>query len=58
MNAISTRHDKTIIAGDFNFRHDNFGHETADKEGNLLVHYTEQHNYTKMKENDIGKRQM
>ena len=46
-------HDiKTIITGDFNCRHENFGHETADKDGKLLVQYTEQHNYTKINDNE------
>ena len=52
INTICTRHIKTIITGDFNCRHENFGHETADKDGKLLVQYTEQHNYTKINDNE------
>ena len=52
INNICIRHVKKIITGDFNCRHENFGHETADKDGNLLVHYTEQHKYTKINDNE------
>ena len=48
---IITRHNKTIITGDFNCRHENFGHETANKDSKLLVQYTEQHKYTKINDN-------
>ena len=46
----SARHIKTIITGDFNCRHENFGHETDDKDGK--VQYTEQHKYTKINYNE------
>ena len=37
-----TRHDKTIITGDFNCKHVDFGHDKNDKGGNTLVDITNQ----------------
>ena len=52
INTICTRHDSTVITGDFNCRHENFGHDTADKHGKLLIQYTEDHNFTKLNDNE------
>ena len=46
-----TRNTKTIITGDFNCRHEDFGHDKADKAGNDLVALTNKHNYTKLNDN-------
>ena len=45
INTICTRHDNTIIMGDFNCRDENYGHDTADKHGKLLIQYTEDNNF-------------
>ena len=47
ISTIGTRHDDTIITGDFNCRHENFGHDTADKHGKLPIQYTEDNNFSK-----------
>ena len=52
INTICTRHDNTIITGDFNCRHENFGHDTADKHGKLLIQYTEDNNFSKLNDNE------
>ena len=47
-----TRHDKTIITGDFNSKHEDFGHDTSDISGRTLVHITNQYKYTKLNDNE------
>ena len=46
-----TRHDKTILSGDFNSKHENFGHDKSDKSGRGLVYITEKHKMTKLNDN-------
>ena len=52
INTICTRHDNTIITGHFNCRYENFGHDTADKHGKLIIQYTEDNNFTKLNDNE------
>ena len=52
LQAIMARHDKTIITGDFNSKHEDFGHDTSDISGRTLVHITNQYKYTKLNDNE------
>ena len=52
INTICTCHNNTIIMGDFNCRHENFGDDTADKHGKLLIQYTEDNNFSKLNDNE------
>ena len=48
---ISKRYKNTIITGDFNCRHENLGHDKADKHGNTLIKVTEKNELTKINDN-------
>ena len=48
---ITKRNPKTIITGDFNSKHEDFGHDKSDKSGRNLVHITNQYKYTKLNDN-------
>ena len=51
IDKICNRYKNTIITGDFNSKHENFGHDTADKHGNNLVNITETNEFTKLNDN-------
>ena len=51
LKTIMTRHDKTIITGDFNCKHVDFDHDKNDHGGNQLVDITNQYKYTKLNDN-------
>ena len=51
IEGIANRHDKTIITGDFNSKHEDFGHNTSDKSGRTLVHVRNKYRYTKLNDN-------
>ena len=51
LKTIMTRHDKTIITGDFNCKHVDFDHDKNDQGGNTLVDITNQYKYTKLNDN-------
>ena len=51
IDKISKRYKNTIITGDFNSKHENLGHEKADKHGNMLIKITEKNEYTKLNDN-------
>ncbi len=51
LEGIMTRHDKTIITGDFNSKHQDFGHDINDKSGRTLVNITNKYKYTKLNDN-------
>ena len=51
IDKISNRYKNTIITGDFNSKHENFGHDKTDKHGNILVNTTERNEYTKLNDN-------
>jgi len=48
---IMNRHDKTIITGDFNSRHVDFGHDKNNKQGNQLVNIINKNKYTQLNDN-------
>ena len=52
ITGIITRQTHTIITGDFNSRHTDFGHDKDDKSGTTLVDITNQYNYTKLNDNE------
>ena len=52
ITGIITRQTHTIITGDFNSRHTDFGHDKDDKSGTTLVNITNQYNYTKLNDNE------
>jgi len=49
---IMTRQDKTIFTGDFNSKHEDFGHDISDPSGRTLVNITNNHTYTKLNDNE------
>ena len=51
IDKVSKRYKNTIITGDFNSRHENLGHEKADKHGNTLIKITEKNELTKLNDN-------
>ena len=51
IDKISKRFKNTIITGDFNSKHENLGHDKADKHGNTLIKITEKNEYTKLNDN-------
>ena len=48
IEGIINKHGKTIIAGDFNSRHEDFGHNTSDKSGRTV---TNKYRQTKLNDN-------
>ena len=46
------RQKHNIITGDFNCKHEDFGHDKADKDGNQLVQYMTENNMTKLNDNE------
>ena len=48
---ISKRYKNTIITGDFNSKHENLGHDTADIHGKKLIEVTEKNELTKLNDN-------
>ena len=52
INETCKRHTNTIITGDFNCKHEDFGHPEADKDGNLLVQYMTENKMTKLNDNE------
>ncbi len=52
ITGIITRHEHTIITGDFNSRHTDFGHDKDDYSGTTLVNITSNYNYTKLNDNE------
>ena len=52
IDGLIQRHPKTILTGDFNSKHEDFGHAKSDKSGRTLVHITNKiHKYTKLNDN-------
>ena len=51
LEGIMKRNEKTIFTGDFNSRHEDFGHDKNDKSGRTLVEITNKHKYTKLNDN-------
>ena len=51
LTGLIERHDKTIITGDFNSKHEDFGHDSSDASGRTLVDITNKYRYTKLNDN-------
>ena len=49
---IIKRNPNTIITGDFNCRHEDFGHDKSDRHGRLLQQTMNKHRYTKLNDNE------
>ena len=52
LEGLILRHKDTIITGDFNSRHEDFGHDRASQSGTRLVNTMTRHKYTKLNDNE------
>ena len=52
LEGMINRNPNTIIAGDFNSRHEDFGHDSSDESGRRLMDLMNKHRFTKLNDNE------